>query len=161
MSVLPPARRRTLCKLLQSLLLHPALCVHMLHTCCLLLHGATSAYTAVMPSRDAQFAGVVCQCFLRGGTALAGDPPAELARSTFAQLGGDSLAALQVVGAILRQIGAVVPPEVVLTGRAAEVVQYLADKVGLAVVDEELFAKLEPQDRGWEPAQSWVVHSRL
>lgn len=91
----------------------------------------------------------MCQCFQSSGPGLIGDPPAELVSSNFAQLGGDSLAALQVVGTIQRETGAVVPPEVVLTSRAVEVVQYVAEKAGLAVVDEGLFAKLEPHDRGW------------
>lgn len=102
-----------------------------------------------LPSRHVQFADLVCQCFQSSGPGLVGDPPAELVSSNFTQLGADSLAALQVASTIQRETGAVVPPEVVLTSRAAEVVQYIAAKAGLVVVDEGLFAKLEPRDRGW------------
>ena len=106
--------------------------------------------TVAPPSSHAKFAEVVCQCFQSGSPNLGGDLPTELVGSTFTQLGGDSLAALQVVGTIQRETGAVVPPEVVLTGRVADVVQYIVEKAGLAVADKDLFAKLEPLDRGWQ-----------
>ena len=121
----------------------------------------TTSLCTVLPSRHAQFAGVVCRCFQRGNPAPADDPSVELVSSTFTQLGGDSLAALLVVGAIQQETNAVVPPEVVLAGRAAEVVQYMAEKMGLTVVDEELYAKLEPHDRGWNLLHSDVWCIRL
>ena len=123
------------------------------------MHNTISPCT-LLPSRHAQFAGLVCRCFQRGNPTPAGDPSVELVSSTFTQLGGDSLAALLVVGAIQRETNAVVPPEVVLAGRAAEVVQYMAEKMGLKVVNEELYGKLEPHDRGWSLLHSdvWCIY---
>ena len=73
------------------------------------------------------------------------DLPLHYAESTFTELGGDSIAALQVVSILKRRLRVDVAVDTILNGRVSDVVRYIAHKGDQVVSNSTLFERLQCQ----------------